>query len=95
MSNEGIFSKNFQGNKIIYSPYGYISINKEDYENPEKNIIHFSGITKDKSYQNPLFGTISIKSLQEKISAAAKNASRMVIREHNFFIVILNNLIFL
>ncbi len=56
-------SKKFKGNKIIYSPYGYISINKEDYENQEKNIIHFNGTTKDKSYKNPLFKTISKKSL--------------------------------
>ena len=33
MINEEIL-KNFNGNKIIYSPYGYILINKEDYDNP-------------------------------------------------------------
>ena len=71
-NNEGIFSKRFQGNKIIYSPYGYISINKEDYENPEKSIINFCGITKEKSYQNPIFGTISKKSLLLKINVRLK-----------------------
>ena len=71
MLNEEIFS-NFNGNKIIYSPYGYILINNEDYENPDKKIIKFTGITKDKTYQNPLYGTINKQSLLEKINVRLK-----------------------
>ena len=71
MLNEENFS-NFNGNKIIYSPYGYILINKEEYENPDNKTIKFSGIIKDKSYQNPLFGTINKQSLLEKINVRLK-----------------------
>ena len=39
MLNEENFS-NFNGNKIIYSPYGYILINKEEYENPDNKTIN-------------------------------------------------------
>ena len=71
MINEEIL-KNFNGNKIIYSPYGYILINKEDYDNPEKKIINFKGINKEKSYQNPLFGSINKTNLKEKINIRLK-----------------------
>ena len=71
MINEEIL-KNFNGNKIIYSPYGYILINKEDYDNPEKKIINFTGINKEKLYQNPLLGSISKKHLKEKINIRLK-----------------------
>ena len=71
MINEEILKK-FNGNKIIYSPYGYILINKEDYDNPEKKIINFKGINKEKSYQNPLFGSINKTNLKEKINIRLK-----------------------
>ena len=58
MINEEILKK-FNGNKIIYSPYGYILINKEDYDNPEKKIINFTRITKEKSNENLLIDSIN------------------------------------
>ena len=71
MINEEIL-KNFNGNKIIYSPYGYILINKEDYDNPEKKIINFTGITKEKSNENLLIGSINKTNLKEKINIKLK-----------------------
>ena len=60
MSNEGIFSKKFQVNKIKYSPNGYYFNKKRRLWKSEKNIIYFSRIIKDKSYQNKLFGIIMV-----------------------------------
>ena len=73
MSNEGIFSKKFQVNKIKYSPNGYYFNKKRKLWKSEKNIIHFSRITKDKSYQNPLFGIIMDP---EKPEFSDKNKSK-------------------
>jgi len=86
MINEEIL-KNFNGNKIIYSPYGYILINKEDYDNPEKKIINFTGINKEKLYQNPLLGSIIKNIIWKTHNIYIWNKSR---RQNKYYIKKIN-----
>ena len=68
--NEKSKKENF---KILYSPYGYIKIEENEYLTKEKNLLKFTKINqKENKDQNILSGTINRNSIRENISISLK-----------------------